>query len=422
MLYLFILSCAPKKWSHRGPLPELTKREDIVEDIHGIQISDPYRWLEDGNSQEVKAWVDVQNLRFEEYIENVPQRKHLYDRLEELWRYDDEDVPRACLLDSTRAIVWKKKANEEKWSVFIRERQDQEERDRLLLNPNTWNKNTAISNFYPSPDCRFAVYGTSNGGDEDSVLKVMSIDTLEVYQDTMKGRTQGSVAWKHDNSGFYYSAWPTQDEVPQGEQDYHHRGYYHQLGTGKEEDYIVIQDELVKEHFHGSYLDETGRFLFTIRSSFNATQVWMESIDPSIPYERTLLTPNMDAQYLIDLIDEQLYITTNLEADNYRVMTASLEKPTQEHWKEFIPEQDTVLNRFSPIAGTFYASYYSQGAPLIKRYNNSGEHLGSISNLGIGTAHIYGHWTLPDVVISFSSFMHPQKYLHYNKKDDRLHL
>jgi prolyl oligopeptidase len=399
------------------PTPEdLAQRQEVVEVLHGVEVADPYRWMEDGASQAVTDWTEARNAAFQDYTEALGQRSWLYDRFQHLWRYDDESTPSPCLL-SDRVTYSTKRADQDKWVLHLREGDAGE--DRVLLDPNTWEETETLSGFYPSPDCRYAVYGVARAGDENARLVVMDLDTLEVMDDTFKGWKLGGVEWLHDNSGFYYSGKPAEGEVAEGEHFYWHRAWFHALGNQAADDELVFSDEEVKETWHGVSVSEDGRYLVRYRGLFNKSALWIKDLEGG---DWQPIAPEMDARYGVDVVEDKLLITTDHDAPRYQVFITEVDQPGEEHWRPFIPEGEDVLSYISAVGGKIYAVYKHDAATRIAVYSLEGEHLQDIALPTVGSAGVWGHWSKPRTWVSFSSFAHPSAVYTYDADEDALTL
>ncbi|UCF68295.1 MAG: hypothetical protein JSV80_03055, partial [Acidobacteriota bacterium] len=406
-----LISCAPS-----GPPADLAEREEIVETIEGLEIADPYRWMEEGDSEKVKAWDQARVAAFEQYTEPLAQRPWLYDRFQHLWRYDDESPPQPCLLAD--CIVFRtKKAEQDKWVVHLKD--DAEAEGRVIIDPNTWEQTETLAGFYISPDGRYAAYGKARGGDENPVLRVLDLETMEHLPDTVRGWRQGGVSWLHDSSGFFYSAWPLEGEVPEGEHEYWHRSWFHKLGTDPEQDVLIHHDPEVKETFNGVSVSEDGRWLLASRSKFNKNELWLEDLRKG---RRVPVVTGMDYEYRAEVVADRLLIRTDWEAPNYRVMVASVKKPGRDHWRELIPESEDKLSYIAPVGGHLYAVYQRNASTRIAVHKLDGTYLNDVELPTIGSAGVWGYWSKPTVWVSFSSFAHPTSIHTYDVASNSLAL
>ncbi len=409
-----LTACAP------APPADLARRGDIVDVLHGVEVPDPYRWLEDGASDEVRAWTEARNAAFFAATEDLAQRRWLYDRHQQLERHDDESSPRPCLL-SERLRFETKKADQDKWVLHMQDGPDGE--DRIILDPNTWEETETLDVFEISPDCRYAAFTKSNAGDERPVLRVMDLDTLELLPDTFRGWRQGhfgGVTWLHDNSGFYYTAQPLPGEVPEGEHHYWFRVWFHTLGTSAEKDQLYFYDPEVKEHRHHTTISEDGRWLLKHRVKHDHTAAWLVDLEQG--GEARPVVTGMDSEYDIRVFDDRLIITTDWEAPNYRVMTASVDQPGREHWRELIPESEDGIWVTHGIAGKLFVQYFHQAATRIAVYELDGTYLHDVPLPTLGFAYPHGNWSKPEVRMVFSSFAHPPAIYRYDPEANELTL
>ncbi|MCP4900694.1 MAG: hypothetical protein GY906_27335, partial [bacterium] len=311
---------------------ELTRRDDVVDTIHGVEVADPYRWLEDGDSDEVQAWTEAKLAAYSDYTDGLEQRAWLYDRFQHLWRFDDESVPNPCLL-SERVIYRTRRAEQDKRVFNMRESIAGD--GHVLIDPNTWDELDTLVSFDPSPDCKWATFSTAHAGEESRLTQIMNLDTLEVLPDTLRGWKHRRVSWLHDNSGFFYTANPLEDEVAEDEHFYWYRVYFHRLGTDAKEDELIFFDDEVKELFHSVSVSEDGRYLVLRKSKFNMDELWLKEIGNDSDSQE--IASGMDFEYRVDIVDETILIHTDWNAPNYRLMVTSTEKPSRENWRELIP-------------------------------------------------------------------------------------
>ena len=374
--------------------------------------------MEQADAAEVASWDKERNATFEEYTSALPVRDVLYERFQELWRYDDESTPNPCLLADCEFFSTKK-ADQDKWVQHMRDTKTGE--TRVVLDPNTWGETETLAGFNPSPDGKYIAFGKANAGDENPVIRVMNTETGEILPDTLKGWKQRGASWHHDNSGFYYSANPLPGEVPAGEEFYWNRVYFHKLGTPAEQDELVLDDPEVKEHFHFAGVSEDGRWLMMYRYAFNAQAIWIKDLTRKNA-KPVALTTDMQNEYLATMVEDRIFIRTNHDAPNYRVMTTTTDKPGREHWREMIPEAADKLSSISGIAGHLYLTYQHNATTKIEVRDIDGEKLHDLELPTVGTAGVSGYWSKPEVWVGFSSFAHPSTTYQYSAKDRELTL
>ncbi len=424
-MLLFILACGPKDetptsgvGAQMAAVLDLAERGDVVDTLHGVTVPDPYRWMEDADSEAVQSWTGRRNDAFMKYTDSLAQKTWLYERFQYLWRYDDESTPDPCLL-SDAVIYETKKADQDKWVVHMKDTPDGE--GRVVLDPNTWGEIETLSFFTPSPDCSLVAFGKSQGGDENPVISVMDLATGEILPDTFQGWKHGWVSWKHDNSGFYYTAKPLAEEVEvEGDHEYWHRGWEHTIGTTAESDTLVHFDPDVRETWNGIWLSEDGAWQLFYRGLFNVNRLWIAPADGS--GEKVAMTDHMDFEYDVDVVGDTVFIKTDWEAPNYRVMVVDAAAPQQENWTEFIPESADKLSSIAAIDGHLYATYQHNAATEIVVYTLDGEKKQSVELPTVGSARVWGYNSKPGVWVSFSSFAHPSTVYTYDVEENALTL
>jgi prolyl oligopeptidase len=388
-----------------------TRIEPVSNDYHGTTIVDNYRWLEDSSSDEVQTWVDAQNEYTHAELADIPQKAWLESRFNELWRYDDETVPRR-VLDGERLHYSMKLKDDDKWRVMSMANENAEAVE--ILNPNEWDENESLQGKSWSRDGAYLAYGVAYGGDENPRVRIMDVATGDLLADTLRGNKQYVNSWMPDNSGFFYAAKPYKGEVPEGEEDYYHATWYHELGTPGAQDVKVWWDDEVKEHWHSVSISEDGEYLFYYRSLFNSNEIYYRSTSSREGSQKPLVT-GFEAQYGADAIDGTLYIHTDHEAPMWMVYTASMRRPTQDRWETFVPERsDAKLESFGMIDGVFYASYLEKAHTVIRIFNTDGDYQRDLELPTMGTASVSGNYNQPNVWVRFSSYAYPSTTFKYD--------
>jgi prolyl oligopeptidase len=401
--------------TQRTVLYPSTEKTPVVETIHGVTLTDNYQWLEDPKDQKVKNWTDKQHELTYSLIDVLPQRTWLTNRFNQLWRYDDESVPRE-VLKGKRLFYSIKNKDEDKWIYMTKAHADAEPVE--LLNPNEWPENDSLDLTRPSRDGKYLAFGVAEAGNEDPKIRIMEVATKKILPDTLKGWKQGGVSWLPDNSGFYYSAKPLKGEVPEGEENYWHAAYFHKLGTPAEQDEKLFWHDGLKEYWHGVSLTEDGKYLMYGRGLFNRNDVWFKRFGTDDPLI-TIVT-NLDARFDVTIVNDKIFIKTNLDAPNEKVYVTDVDHPGREHWKEFLPEKDDRLVSLSFIGGKLYAKYLHNAHTIIKVYDINGKHLHDVSLPGIGSSGVSGYWSKPRVWLSFSGYTFKPTTYTYDVNNDTL--
>lgn len=386
------------------PTPPPTRAEDVRETLFGVEVADPWRWLEPGDDAEVQDWQRAHTEVTRARLRALPQRRWLAARFQHLWRYDDESVPTPCLR-SERVWVSTRRADQDKWVLRLRERADATEA-RVILDPNTWDETETLAGTWASPDCRYLAYGVARGGDENAVVRVLDLETMEHLPDQLTGWMHSIVAWKHDNSGFYYSSRPEKGSVPEGEEHYWHRAAWHPLGTDGTSDVVVHGHDEVKEYFHWVTVSEDGRWALLQRGRFDKTDALLVDLqDPEA--EPVEVVAGLEHDHDIQIVEDRLLIVTDDGAPRRRVMVASVAEPGRASWTELVAEQEDTLQYVSATAGRLLAVYQRDTWTRIAVYDLDGTEQGSIELPAQGTAGVWGSWAREQTWVSFSSYAHP---------------
>jgi prolyl oligopeptidase len=376
-----------------------TPRMSVTDVVHGVTITDDFRWLEDGSAPAVTNWLAEQEALARRVLDALPQQHWLTQRLERLWRYDDETVP-VPVLDGTRVFFSRKRANDEKSQYMTAAATGAPA--VVLLDPNTWDTHETLDGATPSPDGAYVVYGVARAGDEDARLRVLRLADRTVLPDTFQGWRQGGVSWLRDCSGFFYAAKPLKDSVPAGEEHYWHAAWFHKLGATAAHDQKIFWDDTTKEYWHNVGVNEDGRWLILYRSLFNRTDVYIKpvgSTNAPVP-----VVTNMDARFSVSIVNDRIYIKTNWQAPRERVMVADVTQPGIAHWRTFIPERDDTLEDVQFVAGKVFAVYLHNACSLIRIHNIDGTFERELPLPGFGSAGVWGYWSKPTVWVSFTSY------------------
>jgi prolyl oligopeptidase len=405
----------PKTDAPAFPYPE-TKLVPVVNDYHGTKITDNYRWLEDASSEEVQTWTTAEEAFTHSITDPLPQRAWLESRFNALWRYDDESIPQP-VLDGERLFYWTKKKEDEKWVYMTKVNADAE--GVVVLNPNEWEDTETLGGINPSRDGQYVAYGVAHGGDENPVVRVMVTETGELLPDTLRGWKQSVGSWLPNNEGFFYTCKPLEGEVPEGEHEYWHASWYHELGTDPSEDRKVFGDDEVKETWHGVWLSESTEYTIYYRGLFNANELYFRKTGDT--GEMIPIATGMENEYGVDILGDKMLITTNEDAPRKMVYVTNVDQPQRENWKVFLPQHETdKLSHISAINGYIYASYTHNTYSLVKIYDLDGNFVRDLPFPTIGTGGVGGRWTSEDIWVSFSSFTYPPTTFKYDFEADEM--
>ncbi|MFO8059116.1 MAG: prolyl oligopeptidase family serine peptidase [Bacillota bacterium] len=321
------------------PAPEPPKHP-VTDTLHGREITDPYRQLEDSSSAETREWTAAHNRRTEAVLDQLPATAICRERLSELLSSEVVDTPRAR---GNILFYTHRRRNEDQPRLCAAD----EKGETVLLNPNREDETglTSLDWWYPSPDGSRLAYGYSHRGDEWSTLRILDVRTGDVLPETIDRTRGASVAWKPDGRGFYYTRYPAPGEVAEGEQYYHRRVFYHRVGADPAEDPMVFGEGRPKEEMYQVRMSPNGRYLLvTAHCGWRRNDVYVRDEMK----EKTDFTPVItgeDALFTGEISGNTLYLLTNLDAPRYRIVAADLDSPGPDSWVDIVPEQPDLTIR-----------------------------------------------------------------------------
>jgi prolyl oligopeptidase len=380
--------------------------------LHGHAIEDRYRWLENEDDPAVVAWCEEQNNRTRHILDGLPQRAPIHRRLEKLLSIGWIGCPS---VRRDRFFIMRRDGHQNQPILYWREGRNGQ--DRLLLDPNTWSEGgtTAMDWFYPSDDGKLIAYGRSDSGDEKSTLRILEVDTGHETSDVIPMTRACSLAWLPDASGFYYTRYPLPGTVPEGEENYYRRVWFHRLGDPPESDRLVYGEGRDKEDWPNVELSPDGRWLLiTVDKGWVASDVYV--LDRTSADNRLMtIVEGEEALYGGEILGDTLWLMTNSEAPRYRLLTVDLARPEREHWREIIPEsQERVLDGFHIIgmqAGReprLFAQFMEKAVSRLHVYDLAGKHLQAIELPTLGSlAGMSGEWDGDELYFGFNSFTVP---------------
>ena len=404
------------------PPPPLTRREDVVETLHGVPIADPYRWLEDGASDEVRAWSAAQTARTESALTSLPAYAAIRARLEALLRIGtvEAPLPVSAKDGSTRYFYRRQNAGQDQPVLYVRDGLTGE--DRALIDPNRMSadRTIAIDWWAPSWDGGLLAYGLSEGGDENSTLRVLDVATGEDLGPTevIPRARYASIAWLPDASGFFYSRFPEKGRVPPGEDAYHKRIFEHRLGRDPDSDPLVFGEGRPMTDTPSVEISPGGRWLLaSVHRGWSRRELHLldRSAGPGARWI-PVAVPQDDAIFEAIPLDDHLLIRTNEGAPTYRLYRVDLDldpasaSPVapRERWREIIAPSEDVLASVSAIGGEVFAIFIVDASSVVRRYRADGTPKGEIPLPTLGTVpDVLGEWNGREAFFAFTSFAVP---------------
>lgn len=418
-IFLLLLSlfqaCSDKKPSEDiakiSVYPE-TKKVDTIDTYFGVQVKDPYRWLEDDLSKATASWVQSQNEVTFGYLNNISFRDKIKTRLEELWNYEKVYAP----AKHGAYYYFYKNDGLQNQNVYYRTK-DLGEEATVFIDPNKFSEDgtIAMAGTVFTKDGSMVSVLLSEGGSDWRKLVVLNTGSMEMVGDTLIDLKFTGVAWV-GNDGFYYSSYDKPEEGSElSAKTQHHKLYYHAMGTPQSEDRLIFGGDTQPRRYIGAYTTEDGEYLI-----IQAAQ----STSGNELYLKNLSEPNSEIIKVVDNFDHdhvvignegaRLFIQTNLDAPNRKVVETNASNPSPDQWKDLIPETENVLNAATG-GGKIFASYMIDAKTSVKQYDLQGEMEREIELPGIGSAYGFNaRREDQDLYYTFTSFTYPSSIFRYN--------
>ena len=389
-----------------------TRKSDQVDNYHGVTVADPYRWLEDLDSEETASWVEAQNAVTFGYLNQIPAKETIKQRLTQLWDYEKYGIP---FKQGNRYFYFKNDGLQNQSILYVLDSLDAE--PEVLLDPNILSDDgtVALSGMSISEDGNLIAYGLSTSGSDWQEWKVRDINTKEDLSDHLKWVKFSGASWTHDHQGFYYSRYDQpQDGKPLEEINYFQKLYYHRLGTDQSEDTLIYERPDHKEWGFNGFVTEDGKYLII--------SVWKGTESKNLVFYQDLTQPNTEVIELISefeasysFIDYQgdiFWFTTDLDASRSRVIAIDINTkiPT-----EIIPEAPETLEGVNILNNQFIADYLKDAHTQMKIFNLDGSFVREIELPGIGSVGGFGGKRYDtETFYSYTSFTAPNTIYRYN--------
>ncbi|MCL4125377.1 UNVERIFIED_CONTAM: hypothetical protein GTU68_051834 [Idotea baltica] len=366
-----------------------TKKVDTVTNYFGVDIKDPFRWLEDDRSKETEDWVIAQNQSTYGYLDNIPYRKELKERLEKLWNYEKVGSP---FKEGDYTYFYKNDGLQNQYVIYRHKSDASPDDAEVFLDPNNFSEDGTISlggaSF--SKDGNTLAYSISEGGSDWRKILVMNTETKEIIEDTLIDIKFSGMSW-FKNEGFYYSSY----EKPKGSElsakTDQHRVFYHKVGTPQKEDKLIFGGIASEKHryIYGSVTEDDNYLLISPRVSTSGNKLYIKDLSkPNSPLV-TILDHTDSDTYVIDNVGSKLFLVTNLNAPNKKIVTVDASNPSPENWVDFIPETEFVLSP-STGGGYFFTEYMVDAISKVMQYDYNGELIREIELPGLGNAGGFG--------------------------------
>ena len=395
-----------------------TRKDDLVEDLHGVKVADPYRWLEDGDSPAVKEWTAAQADRTRKALEAFPGRDELRKRVSTVVHAaGDVNPPDVERPQRGKSLYFhtKRAGDQDQAALYVREGVKGE--DRVLIDPQKLGNasaTTAIDWWFPSLDGSLLAYGYSKDGTELSTLHVRDVKTGADLPDEIPYTRNASVAWVPDNKGFYYSRFPEPGSVPAGEEIAHLRIFFHLLGHDWKKDKVIFERPVKEDQPYVS-ISPGGRWLVvTVELGFSKNEVFVRDRSKGSDAKWVPVITGVDAWTTAVPREERLYLVTNDGAPNNRLYVVEYDHPDRKMWREVLPEGKDPLAHVAVLKSEIVASYMHDASSRLERFTLAGKSKGAITLPSIGSAHVRGARNADEAFIGYESFLEPPRVLRYD--------
>jgi prolyl oligopeptidase len=389
-----------------------TKKTDKVDSYFETKIPDPYRWLEDDRSTETADWVKAQNQLTFGYLNSIPFRNTIKERMEKLWNYEKVSAP----FKEGKYTYYYKNNGLQNQSVLYRK--DAAGTEELFLDPNTFSKDatTSLDAVSFSKDGSLCAYSISEAGSDWRKVIFINAKTKQSIGDKLIDVKFSGLSWKA-NEGVYYSSYDKPKGSELSAKTDQHKLYFHKLGTNQSEDILVFGDKEKRRYVGGSVSDDNHYLFISAANSTSGNELYLQDLTkPNAPIQLI----HAGFEYDVDVLDNQgtkLFIVTNYKAPNKRIVTAEVSNPTAENWKDFIAETDQVLSP-STGAGFIFANYMKDAVSLVKQFDYNGQLVREIELPGLGTASGFGGKNEDKIVyFSFTNYVTPSTTYQFSPAD-----
>jgi prolyl oligopeptidase len=392
-----------------------TRKSDQVDDYHGTSVSDPYRWLEDPDSEETKAWVEAQNQVTFTYLNEIPAREKIKQRLTQLWDCEKYSIP---YKKGNRYFYSKNDGLQNQSVLYTLTSLDGE--PRVLIDPNTLSEDgtVALSGVAITEDGKLMAYGLSTSGSDWQEWKVRDVETGTDLSDHLKWVKFSRASWTLDGQGFFYSRYDEPNEKTKLEDvNYYQKLFYHRLGTPQSEDALIYHRPEQKEWGFSGDVTEDGKYLIiTVSRGADPKNLvfYKDLTDPNAPVVE--LISEFEAKYsFIDNDGSVFWFQTDLDAPRGRVIAIDTQTPSRDRWPEIIPQADEVLVGARLINNQFVTDYLKDAHSQIKIFNLDGSFVREVELPGVGSAGGFaGKRSDTETFYSFTGYTAPPTIYRYD--------
>lgn len=388
------------------------RRHDVqVDNYHGVEVKDPYRYLEDPNCEDTQLWIKEQNALTFDYLKQIPEREAIRKRLEALFNYERYGT---MFQKNGRYFFTKNMGLQNHYVTYTMDQMDGT--PEVLFDPNTFSEDGTVSiNFFSmSKTGKLAAYGLAQAGSDWTEIKIRDVITKEDLKDHLKWIKFSRTSWLPDETGFYYCRFEQTDDIQAA--NYNQKIYFHRIGTDQELDTLVYEQPEHKDWVFSPHVSEDGKYLFVTveKGTSKSTAIFYKEIASDSPVKE--LIPNFDAYYFyISNEGTKCWFFTNHQAPHFRVISIDLEHPEQTEWKEVIAEREETLTGVMLFGDTFAAHYLKDVCSQVQIFDLEGTYLRTLPLPPLGKVEGFGgSRSDKETFYTFFSFTQPPTFYRYD--------
>jgi len=400
--------------SKSSSAPPPTEAKPVIDMFHGTKVLDNYRWLENGNSSETQKWVEQEMSYTRGMLDRLSGRGVLHKRLTELLSIGSVTQP---VIAGRHYFYTRREGMQNQPILYVREGLNGPDRPLVDANQLAADGTIALDWFQPSENGKYVAYGTSPSGSEMSTLHIIETKTGTVLPDTIERTRAASIAWRLDNTGFYYTRYPKKGDVPAGQEMYNRHVFYHELGDDpNDDDKLIFGEGRDAEDWPSVNLSNDGRWLLiNVSQGWTRSELFLMDVKKGTPPTR--ITTGKNFLYGGEVYNDKLYVTTNEDAPRYRVFVADAGNYDREAWKELIPQADAVLQGTAVFGGKLFAQYEQNASSQLRIFDLDGKKLNDLPLPAIGTVFgSGGRWDRDEIFYGFQSFTFAPSIYRYDLK------
>jgi prolyl oligopeptidase len=399
-----------------------TRQGDTTDLLFGQKVADPYRWLEDGNSNEVRDWTEKQNELTRKTLGAFPDRAKLEQRLWQLHELGSLGAPTSRATAKRRRVrryfYTRRDGKQNQPILYVREGVRAPDSVLLDVNQDAPDGTKSLDWWFPSEDGALVAYGTSQDGNEESTLRIREVKSGRDLPDVIERTRACSVAWWPDGKGFYYTRYPAAGSVPPGEESYHRSVFVHRLGDDPARDEKIFGEGRNKSDWPAVALSPDGRWLLVeVSEGWSKSELFLldTKTKGGVRPPPLLLTAGKEAQFDVSAVfADRFYVRTNDGAPRFALKVGTFKKPDLAAWTTVLPESEDTLEDVAVVSKNIAATYLKDASSSVRLFTAEGKAKGEVLLPGLGTVSaLRGERDGDEVFCSFSSFLSPTNVIRH---------